>query len=729
VLGVVRKAVLLTALGVIAGGCFEQVPFRELADWEIEIDGQRSPLHLPTNIEMLRDRPAVYTMRTHVELEPSWRGHEVTFGVPIMRTLMTLRVNGHPVQYLDEPLFDSLRRMSAHRFRIDAAATATDALDLELTIDHRIPESVSWGVAPRLALGSWGDARMRWVNAWNLGTAWVSFIALLTLATVFWMLHISARLRRANHTFDDKSHELSKLAVGSALYSSTQIGIFQSLIGRRDLGFIIIGILVSTHASIQLVRKYRRVPPLGRWAWWAIIATSLLIFRQEPPFSGRGWVYFAMGTLLLLVVWMLRETCGRRVNPENRAELWAMAALWVVITVFSTFDAARSLGYGVVAGGMEFICATLLLFVGAQAFLLATEYTNLIVEQQKLNRELGVRVDEVTHLNDELRRKVGDRSRELSAALRKLRVAGEGDLAAGTVLGEHYRVQGRLGAGAMGAVYRVERLNDGRSMAAKVVRGRLRPDTLERFTREAELAARVDHPNVVRVFDVDVTSDGELFLIMELIDGCSLEDLRDQFGDASFARAVVAQVAGALRAIHGAGIVHRDLKPSNVLVADGPRVKVADFGIAGFGAQQPMKISVDHAPRDLDEAALDETIDAPTGQPAAYSDPRLTATGAIMGTPLYMAPEVVQGTATIGPEVDLFSLGVIAYQLFGGPKIEREGLTFRKKSLATFASFAPSLEPALADALQRCLHQDPTRRPTAAQLVELFAESATRAVG
>jgi serine/threonine-protein kinase len=378
---------------------------------------------------------------------------------------------------------------------------------------------------------------------------------------------------------------------------------------------------------------------------------------------------------------------------------------------------------------LQFICASLLLFVGAQAYLLATDYASLLIRQSKLNRELALRVDEVTVLNEELRRKVGDRSRELSAALRKLRISGDGDLAAGTVLGERYRVQQPLGAGAMGAVYRVERLHDGRSMAAKVVRGRMRADTLERFTREAELAARVDHPHVVRVFDVDVTSDGELFLVMELVQGRPLDEQRERFGDVAFARAIVGQIASALRAIHAAGIVHRDLKPSNVLVADGPHVKVADFGIAGFGDSQkpatPPRIAFDHAPRDRDDAALDETIDAPTGQPSG--DPRLTATGAIMGTPLYMAPEVVEGSATPGPAVDLFALGIIAYQMFGGPPIEREGKAFRKKSLAEFASFAPSLPAALAAALQLCLHQDPTRRPTAAQLAALFGDDAARA--
>ena len=718
-----RAAVVLTVFGLFAGGCFDAVPYRDLSEWELELDGQRMPVHLPSTLEALNERAGHYTLRTRVVLDPSWRGQPVTFGVPIMRALMTLRANGQAVEYLDEPVFDSLRRMSAHRFRIDGALTKSGVLDLEVAMDHRLPESVAWNVAPRLALGPWGDARVRWVHAWNSGTAWVSFLALATLAIVFWMLYFSAISRRAHtNPYDDKSHEFAKLAAGSALYAATQIGLFQRVIGRRDLGLILISIIITSHASIQLVRKYRRVAPIGSWARWATVALTVFVLRTEPPFTARGWVFFAMGILLALVGWMVHETCGKRANPENRAELWDIAALWIVIAIFSAFDAARSLGIGAIAGGMEFICASLLLFVGAQAYMLAKEYTDLLVGQQKLNRELAARVDEVTVLNEELRRKVGDRSRELSAALRKMRVAGDGDLASGTVLGEHYRVQQRLGAGAMGAVYRVERLSDGRSMAAKVVRGRLRPDTLERFTREAELAARVDHPHVVRVFDVDVTSDGELFLVMELVDGRSLEAERDRFGDAVFAQTVVAQMASALRAIHAAGIVHRDLKPSNVLVADGPHVKVADFGIAGFGTAHTASVSVDPAPRGTGDAALDETIDAPTGQPAY--DPRLTATGAIMGTPLYMAPEVVKGTATIGPEVDLFSLGLIAYQLFGGPPIEREGSAFRKQSLLAFSAFAPSLSAARAEALQRCLHQDPTRRPTAAQLDELFGGAA-----
>jgi hypothetical protein len=141
--------VLLTVLGVLTGGCFEPVPYRDVTDWELDLDGQRFPLHMPTEIEPLRDRGAVYTMRARVDLEPSWRGRDVTFGVPIMRTMMQLRVNGRAVVYLDEPLLDSRRRMSAHRFRIDGAITSSGVLELELMIDHRVPESGVWSVAPR----------------------------------------------------------------------------------------------------------------------------------------------------------------------------------------------------------------------------------------------------------------------------------------------------------------------------------------------------------------------------------------------------------------------------------------------------------------------------------------------------------------------------------------------------------------------------------------------------
>jgi serine/threonine-protein kinase len=725
---------LLLALGA-ATGCVEDVPTRTLKSWTLEVGETHAPVELPAHLgHGLDEREGDYALRTRVALDPDWRGQNLTLTIPVQRTVFELRVDGRRVPYLDEHPFDRFRIMSAHRFRIDGALTDRAEIDLELRGHVALAEASWWDLAPTLARGPFGDRWTRIMNGWNQATAWISLIALATLAIIFWMLHLHAFLRHAhNSETDNKNTEFAKLAGGAALYPAVQLGLLQPLLGRRDIGLLAIAVLVTAKASVSLARKLVGLPPLPRWTWWAMFLLTPIVLVASGGFIGRSagiaWIVFV--AVVIAVIGL--ETMLRAVGSVARSDLRWMVALWGLACLGGLPDMLRAAGWGVYLGGVQLTCAALLVFVDVQAWMMSRDHTELLLRQGALNRELEGRVREVEALNEELRRKVGDRSRELSVALRKLRVEGDVELATGTVLGDRYRVVTPLGAGAMGAVYRVERLSDGRSLAAKVVRGRVRPDTLERFTREAELTARVDHPNVVRVFDVDVTSDGELFLVMELVDGRSLEDERARFGDRAFAHAVVAQIAGALQAIHSCGIVHRDLKPANVLVSmtDGPRIKVADFGIAGLGASPsgPDASAGATTRRALaeDDAALEPTVDAPTSHSDKYA--RLTATGAILGTPLYMAPEVLHGTATIGPEVDLFSLGLIAYQLFGGPPIEREGSGFRSKTLLKFAELAPDLSAELAEALQHCLHQDPTRRPTAQQLVELFGGTSARAAG
>jgi serine/threonine-protein kinase len=201
-----------------------------------------------------------------------------------------------------------------------------------------------------------------------------------------------------------------------------------------------------------------------------------------------------------------------------------------------------------------------------------------------------------------------------------------------------------LGAGGMGAVYRVERVSDGRALALKVLRRTADPEALARFAREAQIAAQVDHANVVRVLDVDVTRSGMLFLVMELVEGPTLAEERARYGDAGWAVPVLRQIAAALQAMHERGIVHRDLKPSNVLV-DATTVKVADFGIASL----------------VDPAPDEERADHATTWLANRAD--ITHPGMIMGTPLYMAPELYQGAQAAVPGSDVFSWGVVAYEL------------------------------------------------------------------
>jgi len=191
----------------------------------------------------------------------------------------------------------------------------------------------------------------------------------------------------------------------------------------------------------------------------------------------------------------------------------------------------------------------------------------------------------------------------------------------------------RLGVGAMGRVYLARHEGLQKDVVVKLAREGLPPKIEQRFLREARAAARIDHPSVIRVHDVGRTADGIPFMVMEHVDGEDLEARLRQSGRCSPAEAVgiVREAAGALAAAHAAGIVHRDVKADNLLLTRSGRVKVADFGTA----------------KDC-------------SSPFA-----LTADGAFIGTPLYMAPEVGR-VPDVDGRVDVYSLGVTFYYLLTG---------------------------------------------------------------
>ena len=174
---------------------------------------------------------------------------------------------------------------------------------------------------------------------------------------------------------------------------------------------------------------------------------------------------------------------------------------------------------------------------------------------------LEKRHQEIGHLNDELRRQIEQRSRRLIDML--LPTTGTPQTALtllpGDLLGDYYRIIRSIGEGGMGAVYEVERTTDGRRLAAKVLRSAVVDrSALVRFAREAQIMARLSHPSLVAISDVDVTTQGVLYLVMELVNGSSLWQLRERFTDVAWNRAVLAQVADALAALHACGVVHRD---------------------------------------------------------------------------------------------------------------------------------------------------------------------------
>jgi hypothetical protein len=291
---------------------------------------------------------------------------------------------------------------------------------------------------------------------------------------------------------------------------------------------------------------------------------------------------------------------------------------------------------------------------------------------------------------------VAERSRELSEALLRLSDQPPTTLQSGDLIEERYRVLRVLGAGGMGQVHEVERIADGRRLALKVIRGNANREALLRFAREAQIASQLDHPNVVGVLDVGVARSG-MFLVMELVGGASLEGHRQRFGEVAWALPILGQIAGALAAMHSRGIIHRDLKPSNVLL-DGDVAKVADFGIASLELPAPSD---------------DETV---------TMEKSLTVTGAVLGTPIYMAPELARGARHASPSADVFSLGVMAYELLSARRpFENAPVLSGQVSPPPGLSGVSSAIAALID---RCLAQSPESRPSAEELAAAIPRAA-----
>jgi serine/threonine protein kinase len=198
-----------------------------------------------------------------------------------------------------------------------------------------------------------------------------------------------------------------------------------------------------------------------------------------------------------------------------------------------------------------------------------------------------------------------------------------------------------LGHGGMGAVYKARQTALDRLVAVKILPPEIvsGPAFAERFTREARALARLNHPHIVTVHDfgkVDAAGGPLYYIVMEYIDGVNLRQMVRAGGISSKeALAIVPQICDALQFAHDEGIVHRDIKPENILIDKKGRVKIADFGLAKLAG---------HAP------------DAFT----------LTAAGGAMGTPRYMAPEQMLGAHEVDHRADIYSLGVVFYELLTG---------------------------------------------------------------
>lgn len=255
----------------------------------------------------------------------------------------------------------------------------------------------------------------------------------------------------------------------------------------------------------------------------------------------------------------------------------------------------------------------------------------------------------------------------------------------GRVLKKTYVLERLIGKGGMGVVYEARHARLPRRFAVKLLsRGEGSQGVKERFYREATVASKIEHDNVVDILDFDETDDGELYMVMELLQGEDLAVTLRRSGPmvAGAAFDIFAPLCEAVAAAHSAGVVHRDLKPANVFLhrkGDRRVVKVLDFGIAKI-----------------------------------WDTTTLTSTGALLGTPCYMAPEQIEG-GEVGEQVDVFALGTILYEMvtgqvaFAGTSVAQVAhrIVYGKRPrLAETVDGVGSLQPIV----DRCLAVDPGER-------------------
>lgn len=209
------------------------------------------------------------------------------------------------------------------------------------------------------------------------------------------------------------------------------------------------------------------------------------------------------------------------------------------------------------------------------------------------------------------------------------------------IIAETYRLIRQIGSGGMGTIYEAENIRVGRKFAIKLLKVDLakNQEVFQRFKREAQIAGRLGHPNMVEVVDFNITKDGAPYIVMEKLDGEDLSQRLKRTGALSLAQtlSMLGEVVDALEAAHQAGVVHRDMKPENIFLCKHGRrddlIKLLDFGIS--------KIKT--------------------------ADKVLTQTNAVMGTPYYMSPEQAQGkTDEIDTRTDVFALGTIVYEMLSG---------------------------------------------------------------
>ena len=329
------------------------------------------------------------------------------------------------------------------------------------------------------------------------------------------------------------------------------------------------------------------------------------------------------------------------------------------------------------------------------------------IRQGRKLRDLEKEKGELQRVTNELKR-----AQQAKAAI----FANPSDLPPGFILDEKYRLDGRIGLGGFGVVYRATHLQLQRAVAVKVFRplnNLSTEEAVKRFRQEGTSASRLNHPNAVAMLDSGIAPGGIPYLAMELLVGRTLDDELREKGALALSRCmqIILPVCDVLIEAHAAGIVHRDIKPENVFLHRtrfGEVIKVLDFGIAKL-----------------------------LGGDAELERPNVTGGGGILGTPTYMAPERLRHGPYDGRS-DVYSVGVMLYQMLCGrvpfPATEGQGylevmLSHLNQQAPPLRQWNPKVPEPVAALVMRTLEKDPAQRPTARELLSELVRVVRQTVG
>jgi serine/threonine protein kinase len=779
-------------------GCARSSTAIPLTHWTLDSEGTKSDVVMPTHLnDRVPSHSSVFTLHTDVDVPAAIRGRDLAVWIPYFQGVVSLSVDGSDAITIDPDLVEIYSTRGPHLWRIPHERTNRSTLALDLTVQNKWTSSSYFDTVPELRVFGQANPLATAIAFLNNAGAAIACVALVQVSATYLAVFLTDRSRRTYFW-------LAMQGLTAAYYSLHNVGWAQLFTRGYDSAFVSIMVAAAALSSVYFTHALFGLPPPSRFFKW-LAATDLLLVCVAPgPFHAQLLgARAAIISIIIVVVYQVTVLIRlMRIKPRPDGALILVAAwLFLGVTAWTDLGAWFSLGeplYGIRLAGIG-----LSVFAMLQSLILSRSHTLSLRHADDLNVELAGRVNllettqqEITVLNDELRRQITDRSRQLFAALAL--VGKKTDLMPalnpGEIVQDRYRIVRELGAGGMGSVYEVTRITDDRRLALKVTLG-LDSVALARLAREAQIASQVTHPNVVTMFDVDVSALGFLFVVMEYVDGTSLAEQKKRYGDRRWGLEVLRQIAEGLAALHAIGIVHRDLKPANVLLAaegmnDAPRVKISDFGISRIreAGDRPTRISavppsmnvqtvsahVNANPPPPDAALRDQIITreipamsvsspssippAPLSEPpvtdptqmlAATTNPELplipsvpsislsrsgssslrvfgaassstlTQAGHVIGTPTYMAPELTLADAELTPAADMFSLGVLAFEILAKKYPFREPpalarLKLKEVGVATkIQSIFPDLPKPAADLIDACLSLDPVTRPSA----------------